>query len=93
MADTKDLVAKRKEAYEYIRATICDRLEVSTDAPDIITELADKLGGKFGLKDSLKALREGKVNPTAQLVKAFKALFVPVIAESEINSYLVDPFK
>jgi hypothetical protein len=93
MEEAKDLKAKRIEAYEYIRATICDRLGVPTDTPDLVTELADKLGGKFGLKDSLKALREGKANPTAQLVEAFKSLFLPVIAESEINSYLIDPFK
>jgi hypothetical protein len=93
MTDIKDLKAKRIEAYEYIRATICDRLGVPTDAPDLVTELADKLSVKFGLKDSLKALQEGKSNPTAQLVKAFKALFTPVIAEAEINSYLVAPFK
>jgi len=93
MADTKDLMTSRKEAYEYIRATICDRLGVPTDAPDIITELADKLGGKFGLKDSLRYLREGRDNPTAQLVEAFKSCFIPVIEESVIDSHLVDPFK
>jgi hypothetical protein len=93
MAENKDLIAKRIRAYEYIRATICDKLGVPTDAADLVTELADKLSGKFGLKDSLRALREGKANPTSQLVEAFKALFLPVIAESEINSYLVDPFK
>lgn len=91
MADTKDLVAKRKEAYEYIRTTICKGLGVPPDASD--TELANQLGGIFGLKNSLKALREGKANPTTQLVEAFKALLLPFIAESEINSCLVDPFK
>jgi hypothetical protein len=93
MADVKDLKAKRIEAYEYIRATICDRLGVPTDVPDLVTELADKLGGKFGLKESLKALREGKANPTTQLVEAFKSRFLPVIAEPEIDSHLVNPFK
>lgn len=93
MVENKDLIANRIRAYEYIRATICDRLGVPTDATDLVTELADKLGGKFGLKDSLTALREGKANPTPQLVEAFKSLFLPVIAEPEIDSYLVDPFK
>jgi hypothetical protein len=91
MDGNKELGEKRRKAYEYIRATVCNRIGTPANVSDI--ELADKLSGKFGLKDSLKALRKGKANPTAQLVEAFKTLFIPVIAESEIDSYLVDSFK
>ena len=42
---------------------------------------------------TLFSLREGKNNPTKKLVECFKNLCEGIIAEPEINQYLVDPFK
>jgi hypothetical protein len=94
MADTKDLIIKRKEAYNFIKTTL--RLppwNLSRDASD--EKLADLIFGdaKPIYLSGLSSLREGKKNPTEELVKLFKDLCKNIVAESEINQYLVDPFK
>ena len=92
MADTKELVAKRKEAYKYIKDTLHQPpWHIPLNISD--AQLADVLGGTHGLEKSLHSLREGKANPTRYLVDSFKDLVKQVIAESEINQYLIDPFK
>ena len=92
MSDTKDLIAKRIRAYEYIKNTLSrPPWSIPLDASD--AQLADILGGTIELEDSLRLLREGKHNPTNRLVTAFKNFVRGIVAESEIDAYLVDPFK
>jgi hypothetical protein len=94
MADTKDLVTKRKEAYDFIKNTLRQPpWRLPLDASDEI--LADLIFGepKPRYVSALSSLREGKENPTEELVKHFKDLCQNIIAESEINQYLVNPFK
>ena len=92
MADTKELIAKRIEAYEHIKNTLHrPPWNIPLDISD--AQLADVLGGTIELKDELSALREGKDNPRPRLVTAFKSFVVPIVLESEIDAYLVTPFK
>lgn len=91
MEGTSDLIAKRKEAYAYIKTTVCSNSNVPKNPTDI--QLADALGGTIELKDSLQYLREGTHNPTKRLVSAFKREFEKEILESTIDAFLVDPFK
>lgn len=94
MVDAKDLVAERKEAYKFIKRTLqLPPWRLPLDASD--TELADLIMGdaKAEYVSALSSLREGESNPTEELVRCFKNLCNGVIAESEINQYLVDPFN
>ena len=94
MADTKDLVAKRKEAYKFIKRTLhLPPWQLPLDTSD--AKLAEYIMGdaKAEYVSALSSLREGKGNPTEELVRCFKKLCHSVIAESEINQHLVDPFK
>lgn len=92
MPDTKDLLAKRKEAYEYIIHALSQPpwhipLPVSDE------HLANKLGGAVGLRDSIRQLREGTHNPTNSLMTVFKVHIKGIIADSEVDAHLVTPFK
>ena len=94
MTDTKDLVAKRKEAYKFIKRTLhLPPWQLPLDASD--EQLADVIMGEPRAEyvSAVSSLREGKSNPTRELVECFKNLCKGIIAESEINQYLVDPFK
>ncbi len=92
MADTKDLIAKRKEAYEFIKHSF--HQPPFSFPPNIsFSRLANALGGIPGLLSSLHSLQTGKANPTELLVEQFKDEFKQLIAESEIKQYLIDPFK
>ena len=91
MTDDSDLVAKRKETYAYIKATICTNRNIPKNPTDI--ELADALGGTPGLTASLRGLKEGTQDPNKILVSAFKREFGKEILESTIDARLVDPFK
>ena len=92
MSATKDLIAKRKRGYEFIRNTLFQPpWNIPLNASD--AQLANILGGTIELEDSLRLLREGKHNPTNRLVTAFKNFVRGIVAESEIDAYLVDPFK
>lgn len=83
-------IAKRKAAYKYIKDVVN---RIPQPSVDEITELADVLGGTFGLKDDLRALREGILDLTEQLVKAFKDFVGPTVPEFDIVSNLIEPFK
>ena len=93
MADSKDLIIKRKEAYEYIKNTLRHPpWNIPLDISD--AQLADVLGGTWGLETALVLLKEGKANPSPDLVKTFKALAISsVVPESRTDQYLVDPFR
>lgn len=83
-------IEKRRTAYTYIKHVV-DR--IPQPSIDEITELADVLGGKFGLKDALRALREGKADPTEQLIEAFSDFVGPTVPDFEISANLIEPFK
>lgn len=83
-------IEKRRAAYKYIK-DVANR--IPQPSVDEITELADVLGGKFGLKDALRGLREGTLDPTEQLVKAFKDFVGPTVSGFEISANLIEPFK
>lgn len=89
METNKVRISNRKKAYDYIKKAVNSKIRSVTSD----TDLADVLGGQFGLKDSLKSLREGKSDPSPRLIVAFKELFGPTISKGEVNSYLVEPFK
>jgi hypothetical protein len=87
-------IGDRKKAYGYIRAVVINRVNFVRSSPIVSdVDLADVLGGTFGLKDDLKSLREGKSDPSQRLIKAFKDLVGPIVHEDEIDSYLVTPFS
>jgi hypothetical protein len=93
MSDTRDLETKRQDAYDFIKNTLhLPPWHLPLDASDEM--LADLIFGepKPRYISALSSLREGKKNPTEELVKRFKDLCKSIIAESEINHYLVDPF-
>ena len=96
MADSKDLIIKRKEAYGFIKNTLRNPpWELSIDISD--AQLVEYIMGDAEAEQvsALSSLREGTGNPTKELVSCFKKLCIcnGVISESEINQYLVDPFK
>ncbi len=75
MADTKDSVTDRKEAYKFIKRTLhLPPWRLRLDIPD--TELAEYIMGdaKAEYVSALSSLREGKSNPTEELVRCFKKL-------------------
>lgn len=84
------IIEKRKSAYRYIRDVV-DRVPKSS--PDEITALANVLGGKFGLKEALKGLRDGTQDPTVQLINAIKDFLGPTVSDSEISAVMINPFK
>jgi len=92
MADTKELIAKRKEAYEYIVNTL-SQPPWHIPLPRSDERLADILGGTVGLTDSIQQLREGTQNPTNVLLTAFRDLVEGIVADSTIDEYLVAPFQ
>ena len=83
-------IAKRKAAYRYIKCVVN---RIPQPSVDEITELADVLGGVYGLKDALKGLREEILDPTDQLIKALSDFVGPTVSDSEISAKLIDPFK
>lgn len=94
MANIKDLVSKRKEAYDFIKNALKNPpWHLPLNISD--SQLAEYIMGdaKAEYIATLSSLREGKNNPTKKLVECFKNLCEGIIAESEINQYLVDPFK
>jgi len=92
MADTKELIAKRIEAYEHIKNTLHrPPWNIPLDISD--AQLADVLGGTIELTDSLRLLREGKHNPTNRLITAFRNLVKGFEPDSEVDAYLVAPFN
>ena len=94
MADNKDLIANRKEAYGFIKNTLKNPpWQLSLDISD--SQLAEYIMGDAKAKyvSAMSALREGTANPTKYLVDSFKNLVKGIIAESEIKQYLCDPFK
>ncbi len=91
MEANEERINKRKKAYGLIKRTI----GVKADSPeDEVTKLADRISGKFGIKDDLRELREGISDPSERLIKAFKyeSFIGKWLAESEINAFLIDPF-
>ncbi len=89
--ENANLIESRKKAYEYIKYLVGRVSTIPEHLTDEVTYLADGLSGKFGLKDALKNLKEGKTDPTEQLKKAVKN-FDNRVQDSEIDRYLVDPF-
>jgi hypothetical protein len=92
MEANEERIKNREIAYEYIRKAV----GIKADASEYeVTKLVDVLGDEFSLKDDLKRLKEGISDPTETLIKSFKFTnFVwKLVPESEIDSYLVAPFK
>ena len=86
--EESDMGSRGREAYEYIR----DVANIRCDSPDEeLAKLADRLGGTFGLKDDLMALRDGISGPSERLIRAFKSSF-GTIPESTVNAKLIEPF-
>ena len=90
MSTSSVLIEERKKAYRYIKLVV-DRIPAYTT--DEITALADVLGGRFGLKDDLRALRDGDSNPTDILINAVRDLLGPTVPDFEISANLVEPFR
>jgi hypothetical protein len=88
-------VKKRRLVYEYIKNTV-NRITVGhrpQRSVDEITELADVLRGKFGLKDALRGLKDGTSDPTDQLIEAFTDYVGQTVPDFEISANLIEPFK
>lgn len=84
-------VKSRKAAYRWIKSLF----GIPESVQDEITVLADALGGQFGLKDNLRALRDGIADPSPQLIDALKnkSMIGPQIPQKDIEANLLDPFK
>ena len=105
MANTKDLVAKRMSAYDFIVRSV--RSKVLLPKVDSDRALAKLLCRPKDLREKtisveaeiasiykdLIALKEGKANPTQRLIDGFRAYFDGMILESDIKAYLVTPFQ
>jgi len=94
MANAKDLVTKTKEAYNFIKNTLHNPpWNLPLDISD--AKLAEYVMGEPKAKyvSAFSSLREGKSDPTEELVRCFKKLCNGVIADSEIDQYLVAPSK
>ena len=94
MADIRGRETKRKDAYDFIKNTLHNPpWNLPLDASD--ANLAEYIMGepKAEYVSALSSLREGKSDPTKELVRCFKDLCKGIIAESEINQYLVTPFN
>lgn len=84
-------VESRKAAYGWIKSLF----GIPESVQDEITVLADALGGQFGLKDNLRALRDGTSDPSSQLIDALKnkSMIGKQIPQEAIEANLLDPFK
>ncbi len=82
-----DQVSRRVRAYRYM----VQAARESASSPEIESDqlLADMLGIPT---HELSWVKAGKINPSARMVTAFKRLVCPRIDESEVDSYLVEPF-
>lgn len=88
--ENTSLVDKRKAAYKYIKDVV-DR--IPAHPIDEITELANVISGKFGMKDDLRVLKEGTSNPTERLIQTVKDFVGPTVPDFEISAKLIEPFK
>lgn len=104
MVDTKDLIAKRIRAYDFIV-----RWAKKVVLPEINSDrtLAEQLCRPENLRDStisveaeiesmyvdLIALKEGRANPSQRLIEGFRAYFDGMVLEDDIEAYLITPFK
>jgi len=87
MANTKDLVAKRKEAYKFIRRKL---LRIKWSPPINSDEaLASTLDVYL---EELLSLKEGRSNPTQRLIKGVRTFFAEEVSEDDIRGYLIEPF-
>ena len=84
-------VESRKAAYAWVKKLF----GIPEPVQDEITVLADALGGQFGLKDNLSGLRDGTLNPSAQLIDALKnkSMIGKQIPQKDIEVNLIVPFK
>ena len=78
----------RKRAYDFIINNVQNFKLVSHTNRD--EALADHLDISV---DELISLREGKIDPSPELVKAFKRCCSLGVTEERIDIYLVTPFK
>lgn len=87
----RNCVESRKAAYGWIKKLF----GIPESVQDEITELADALGGQFGLKDNLRGLRDGTSNPSPQLIDALKnkSMIGKQIPQEAIEASLIVPFK
>lgn len=87
----RNLVENRKLAFVWLKKIF----GIPESLADEITALADALGGQFGLKDALRGLRDGTLNPTEQLIDAVKnkSFIGDFIPEADIQANLINPFK
>ena len=89
--EERNCVDRRKAAYGWLKSLF----GIPESVQDEVTALADALGGQFGLKDSLRGLRDGTSNPSSQLIAALKekSMIGEQIPQETIEANLIDPFK
>ncbi len=73
----------RKEAYHYI----CERLSKL-----LALSSAENDGSTISL-DELRLLKEGRADPSPEMVTLIKRLFGSIVGEAEIDAHLVTPFQ
>lgn len=88
MTNTKELVAKRKEAYEFIWRKLKNFLSTWGITSD--KTLASTLDVSL---EEIVSLKEGRTNPTQRLIKGIINLFDKEVTKEEIDIYFVRPFK
>ena len=83
-----DEATNRKRAYHYIAENV---REMNWNPPiNSDKRLADILDISI---DELNSLKEGTSDPSDKLVITFKDLASLIISDTEIESYLVEPFR
>jgi len=105
MSDAKDLIAKRKRAYEFIVGCVKNRVLLpNIDSDRALAELLcrpeDLRDRKISVEAEIEsmyvdliALKEGRANPSQRLIDGFRAYFDGMVLEDDIEAYLITPFK
>ena len=105
MADTEELIAKRKKAYVFIVENAKTKVllpNINSDgalAKALCRPEEQREAGIYVEKEiefmyaNLVALKEGTDNPSSRLIEGVRSFFGPTIPDFEIDSHLVDPFK
>ena len=105
MPDIRDIETKRKEAYAFIVRSV--KSNVLLPKVDSDKALAKYLSRPQKLRDkSINAeaevasmhkdlidLKEGKGNPTQRVIDGFREQMGPLVRESSIEEFLINPFK
>jgi hypothetical protein len=81
-------IEMRKRAYQYMFEEAKKLLW--TPSIDSDERLADTLDISL---NELTSLKEGLSNPSAKMITTFKSLVCPMVSETDVDLYLVKPFK